>query len=185
MGDQESERSSDVCLPSHACLSRLQQACMGPAGIPLWKLDRRCNIVTFAIARVQLVGSSRALPRARDIFQVKSSPSCTVSAPARPRVLKRVNEPQDTDPIGAGRSIRSAADKPGKGVSRLPNTGRILIGAGFPRCMALKGGSVGVRNGLESDGFTTNAEEQADARALKEQMEARTASSPVPAGMRE
>lgn len=41
---------------------------------------------------------------------------------------------------------------------------------------------MGVRNVLESDGFTTNAEEQADARALKEQMEARTASSPVPAG---
>ena len=53
--------------------------------------------------------------------------------------------------------------------------------------MTLKGGSsVGLHTGGDNaDGFTTNAEEQADARALKEKMQARTTNSPAPAGIAE
>lgn len=83
-------------------------------------------------------------------------------------------------------SRRPVAD--GLGIYRphFAHAGKILLGAGFQRCMTLKGGSsVGLQAAGENVDLTTNAEEQADAKALKEKMQARPVNSPAPAGNRE
>jgi len=43
---------------------------MGPAGLLLSQLDRRCPIVAVAVALAQLIVGGRALQRARDLCQV-------------------------------------------------------------------------------------------------------------------
>lgn len=45
---------------------------MGPAGLLLSQLDRRCPIVAVAVALAQLIVGGRALQRARDLCQYTS-----------------------------------------------------------------------------------------------------------------